>query len=264
MATGVFPVKADRDPFMCSVIVLYRPGHNWPLLWASNRDEMADRPWLPPARHWPDRQEVVAGRDELAGGSWLGINDAGVIAGVLNRRNTLGPQEGKRSRGELVLDALDFADAADAVGMLRELDAHAFRPFNMVLCDNRDAFWVRNLGNKVEAEALPPGLSMITASDRNDLNSKRIRWFLPRWMEAPVPDPDRGDWGAWQDLLCSKEHDPAATVFDAMNIVSNTGFGTVSSSLIALPAPQFATRRPIWKFVGGRLDKSSTWQDIEI
>ena len=82
---------------MCSVIVLYRPGHNWPLLWASNRDEMADRPWSPPARHWPDRNEVVAGRDELAGGTWLGINDAGVVAGVLNRRNTLGPQEGKRS-----------------------------------------------------------------------------------------------------------------------------------------------------------------------
>ena len=66
---------------MCSVIVLHRPGHNWPLLWASNRDEMADRPWSPPARHWPDRTEVVAGRDDLAGGSWLGINDAGVIAG---------------------------------------------------------------------------------------------------------------------------------------------------------------------------------------
>ena len=63
--------------------------------------------------------------------------DAGVVAGVLNRRNTLGPQAGKRSRGELVLDALDFADAADAVEMLRQLDAHAFRPFNMVICDNR-------------------------------------------------------------------------------------------------------------------------------
>ena len=249
---------------MCSVIVLYRPGHNWPLLWASNRDEMADRPWSPPARHWPDRSEVVAGRDELAGGTWLGINDAGVVAGVLNRRNTLGPQEGKRSRGELVLDALDFADAADAVATLRELDAHAFRPFNMVIADNRDAFWVRNLGNQVEAEALPPGLSMITASDRNDPNSKRIRWFLPRWKDAKTPDPDTGDWTSWQELLCDRSHDPAGTVFDAMSIVSNTGFGTVSSSLIALPAPQFATRRPIWKFVGGRPDKSSTWQDVEL
>lgn len=141
---------------MCSVIILYRPGHDWPLLWASNRDEMADRPWSPPARHWPDRPDVVAGRDELAGGTWLGVNDAGVVAGVLNRRNTLGPQPGKRSRGELVLDALDFPDASDAIDMLVQLDAHAFRPFNMVVADNRDAFWLRNMGQKVEAEKLPP------------------------------------------------------------------------------------------------------------
>jgi len=187
-----------------------------------------------------------------------------VVAGVLNRRNTLGPQPGKRSRGELVLDALDFPDAADAIEMLRQLDAHAFRPFNMVVCDNRDAFWVRNLGMQVEVEALPPGLSMITASDRNDLNSKRIRWFLPRWKDAKVPDPDTGDWSAWQELLCDRSHDPGGTVFDAMSIVSNTGFATVSSSLIALPAPQFAERRPIWKFVGGRPDKSSVWQDVAL
>jgi hypothetical protein len=116
----------------------------------------------------------------------------------------------------------------------------------------------------VEVEALPQGLSMITASDRNDPNSKRIRWFLPRWKEAPAPDPDKGTWGAWQELLCDRGHDPAGTVFDAMNIVSNTGFGTVSSSLIALPAPHFATRRPVWKFIGGRPDRSSAWQDIEL
>ena len=123
---------------------------------------------------------------------------------------------------------------------------------------------MRNLGGQVEVEALPPGLSMITASDRNDLNSKRIRWFLPRWKDAKAPDPDTGDWSDWQALLCDRSHDPAGTVFDAMNIVSNTGFATVSSSLIALPAPQFAARRPIWKFVGGRPDKTSVWEDIPI
>ncbi|HWA48213.1 MAG TPA: NRDE family protein [Dongiaceae bacterium] len=249
---------------MCSVIILNRPGHDWPILWASNRDEMVERPWTPPGRHWPDRPDVVAGRDNLAGGSWLGVNESGVVAGVLNRRNTLGPQSGKRSRGELVLDALDFPDAADAVDMLTQLDAHAFRPFNMVVVDNRDAFWLRNLGHKVEGEKLPTGISMITASDRNDLNSSRIRWYLPRWQEAAVPNPDTGDWSAWQDLLCDKGHDPNGTVFDAMNIVSNTGFGTVSSSIIALPAAHFAARKPIWRFVGGRPDRNSAWSEIPL
>ena len=68
---------------MCTLVLLRRPGHDWPLVLAANRDEMIDRPARPPARHWPDRPEVVAGLDELAGGSWLGLNDHGVVAGIL-------------------------------------------------------------------------------------------------------------------------------------------------------------------------------------
>jgi uncharacterized protein with NRDE domain len=83
---------------MCTVVILRRPGHAWPLLLAANRDEMKDRPWQPPARHWPDRPQVVAGLDELAGGTWLGLNDDGLAAGVLNRRGSLGPELDMRSR----------------------------------------------------------------------------------------------------------------------------------------------------------------------
>ena len=63
---------------------------------------------------------MVAGSEEVAGGTWPGINEAGVVAGALNRRNTLGPQEGKRTRGEHGRDAPDYAEAADAAAMVRE------------------------------------------------------------------------------------------------------------------------------------------------
>lgn len=248
---------------MCSIILLLRPGHDWPVLIAANRDEMIERPWSPPARHWPDRPEVVAGKDSLAGGSWLGLNETGLVVAMLNRRNTLGPQDGKRSRGELVLDALDFADAADAVEMLQALDPSAYRPFNMVVADNRDGFWLRNLGDRIEAERLPPGLSMITASDRNDRSSPRIRHYLPLWEIADIPAPERGDWRAWTTLLESREGEPGSEVFDAMNIFSNTGFGTVSSSLIALPSVAYQDRKPIWRFCSGHPDLGE-WSDVAL
>lgn len=248
---------------MCSIIILSRPNHDWPILIASNRDEMHERPWAPPERHWPDRPEVVAGRDLLAGGSWLGINDFGVIAGILNRRNTLGPQQGKRSRGELVLDALDFADAEAAVAMLKELDASAYRSFNMVVADNTHAYWLRNTGDEIGAEPLLPGISMITAMDLNDLNSRRMRHYLPRWQLEETPDPDSGNWGAWEELLQSRDYEPGGDVFDAMHIVSNTGFGTISSSLMALPSVNHSDRRPIWRFLGGR-PESTPWIDVDL
>ncbi|MBL8710015.1 MAG: NRDE family protein [Rhodospirillaceae bacterium] len=248
---------------MCSVILLLRPQHEWPVLIAANRDEMHDRPWLPPGRHWSDRPELVAGQDLLAGGSWLGINDFGVVAGILNRRNTLGPQAGKRSRGELVLDALDFADADAAVAMLRDLDAAAYRPFNMFLVDNSDGFWLRNDGHEIAVEALPPGLSMITSSDRNDPSSLRIQHFLPRWRSASEPEPERGAWEDWEALLAARDHHPAGDVFDAMQIVSNTGFGTMSSSLMALPSVQHSERSPVWRFLGGR-PESASWVTVDL
>ena len=85
---------------MCTLVILRRPDHRWPVLIGANRDEMIDRPWQPPGRHWPDRPDVVAGLDALAGGSWLGVNDWGVAAAVLNRHGSLGPAPDRRSRGE--------------------------------------------------------------------------------------------------------------------------------------------------------------------
>ena len=81
---------------MCTLVLLRRPKTPWPLLLAANRDELRTRPSRPPARHWPDRPQVRGGLDVTAGGTWLGVNDDGLVAAVLNRRGTLGPEPGKR------------------------------------------------------------------------------------------------------------------------------------------------------------------------
>lgn len=238
---------------MCTLVMLCRPGHEWPVLIAANRDEMLDRTWSAPARHWPDRPEVVAGRDELAGGSWLGINDDGVVAGILNRMGSLGPGDGKRTRGELVLEALDHSDAAAAAEALASLDGTAYRSFNLILADNSGAFWLRHDGNTaIDCHAIPPGFSMFTAYDRNSPESPRVRLHLPRFESAPVPDPEQADWHIWQKLLASQENDNKNETSDsAMCVVTRLGFGTVNASVLALPAPSSPPRRPVWRFAPG-------------
>ncbi|HEY0205282.1 MAG TPA: NRDE family protein, partial [Acetobacteraceae bacterium] len=90
---------------MCTVVLSLRPGHPWPLLLAANRDERVDRPWDPPAAHWPGRPGVVAGRDRLGGGTWMAMRN-GLVAAVLNRPGSLGPAPDKLSRGDLPLQAV--------------------------------------------------------------------------------------------------------------------------------------------------------------
>lgn len=249
---------------MCTVVILRRPGHEWPVLLGANRDEMKTRPWLPPGRHWPDRPEVVAGLDREAGGTWLGLNDHGVVAGILNRRGSLGPLTGKRSRGELVLEALDHAEASAAARALSDLDPLAYRSFNLLVADVERAFWLRNLGDgaagRIERFELPPELSMLTAGDLNDQTSSRISTYLPRFREAQAPDPGTGDWRSWQAIFASRESEPEGDPTAAMTVVTEQGFETVSSSLIALPAVSETLgaepRAPVWRFAGGRPDQN--------
>ena len=235
---------------MCTVVLLRRPGHAWPAIIGANRDEAVARPWRPPARHWPDRPGVLAGLDEEAGGSWMGLNRAGVAAAILNRRGSLGPAAGKRTRGLLVLEALDHGSARAAAAAMEAVDGRAYRSFNMLVADRAEAFWIRHTGGRgVSAHSIGPGVSMLTAADLNDgAASARVGFHLPRFEAARPPEPDApGGWAGWERLLASQETAPGlADPNGAMQIRTDWGFGTVSRALLALPASAGAA--PVWRF----------------
>jgi hypothetical protein len=237
---------------MCTLIVLARPGHPWPMLLAANRDEMKNRPWDPPAAFWPDHPGVVAGRDRLAGGTWFGVNHHGVAAAVLNRPGSLGPAPGRRSRGELPLLALDHPTAAAAIAALSGIAVQAYRTFNLVVADASAAYFLRGTGReREEAFLLAPGLHMITSHDPNDLGSPRTARHLPRFLSAAPPDPGAGDWSSWLAILGDRSGD----IHTQMNVPDHAtgprpGYATVSTSLLALRAG----RAPVWEFAPGPPD----------
>lgn len=234
---------------MCTVVLLHRPRHDWPLILAANRDERLDRLSDAPASHWPDRPGVIAGRDRSGGGSWMGVNRSGVVAAVLNRPGSLGPAAGKRSRGILPLLALDHAPAAASAKAIAALDAGQFRTFNMVIADADGAVFLRGLGGgRPQLVPLPPGLHMVTAHDPDDLSSRRVARHLPRFAAAQPPDPTTGDWGTWRDILA----DASGPAGSEINVPASGGFGTVSASLLALSG----AGQPVWLFAGGRPDRA--------
>ena len=240
---------------MCTLVILRRPGGDWPVLIGANRDEMSDRTARLPARHWDDRDNVVAGQDELAGGTWLALNDDRVVAAVLNRRDSLGPDPDKRSRGELPLEACDHAEAREATRALALLEPSSYRSFNMVVADTREAFWIKSDGHFIMTAPIPDGISMITSHDLNStINSSRIRFNLNRFRHAPDPEPDANNWDVWKMLLGSRDTEPGASFRGAMNVDTDYGFGTVSSSLIALPNTDRIGVLPQWHYCPGRPD----------
>lgn len=238
---------------MCTVILLRQPDAPWPLLVAANRDERLDRAWDPPAAWWPTHPGVVGGRDRMAGGSWMALGASGVVAAALNRPGSLGPEAGKRSRGELPLMAAAESTAADAAHRIAALPAGEWRPFNLVVADAAEAFFLRGLGaGHPEVVPLPAGIAMVTAHDPNDLSSPRTRRHLPRFRAAAPPAPARNDWTSWESLLADDGQDPDTGLASALNVPPTAGFGTVCSSLLALAPGGTAT----WRFCAGRPGKA--------
>src|SRR5262245_6623941 len=93
---------------MCFVLTLFQVHPVYPLVVAANRDEARSRKSRTPYR-WPGRPAMWAGRDEVAGGTWLGVNEAGVLAAITNRVG--GPRdESLPSRGQLCLAAVHQPD----------------------------------------------------------------------------------------------------------------------------------------------------------
>jgi len=86
---------------MCLILFSYRPDTPIPFVLGANRDEYFERPSLA-ANFWPDAPYVLAGRDQIAGGTWIGVTQSGRFAALTNIRepnNSNGVN--RRSRGEL-------------------------------------------------------------------------------------------------------------------------------------------------------------------
>ena len=139
---------------MCLILFAYRAHPNYPLLVAANRDELFDRPSAQ-ASFWPDAPQLLAGRDLLAGGTWLGITTGGRFAAITNYRDpNLRPAP--RSRGELTKDFLLSNDTPRqyARGVVERGSDYA--GFNLLVGDGEELYYCNNQTH--QSQALEPGI----------------------------------------------------------------------------------------------------------
>src|SRR5687768_4996878 len=92
---------------MCLILFAYQVHPDYKLIVAANRDEFYQRQTAP-AHFWEDDPEILAGRDLEKFGTWMGITKQGRFAALTNYRDPNELTDGKRSRGELVSNALKY------------------------------------------------------------------------------------------------------------------------------------------------------------
>src|SRR5271155_5732475 len=169
---------------MCTLAIYFRAFADYPVVVAANRDEYLDRAALPPTS-LGDRPRIIGGKDLRASGTWLGINQHGLVAGLLNRPLADGgPNDaGRRSRGLLCLDALQHSSAAAAADYLARQDGRDYNAFNLLMASRDGAFVAYNRGAEIEVVKLTPGLHLLTNADVDDFECPRISRSYGRFAE---------------------------------------------------------------------------------
>jgi len=213
---------------MCTLILLHRRVPGSPVVVAANRDEFLERPAEPPRLHESARGRFVAPRDCQAGGTWLGVNAAGLFVGITNRPSAR-LDERRRSRGQVVVDALGATSADEAACGAMEIPPGAHNPFNLVLADAARAFAVvYDEGPRVRE--LAPGVHVIGNADPDATDVPKIGRLFAR-AESAAAEPAGRVMGALAEL-CRGHEGGASPREDAC--IHAGSYGTRSSTLLRL------------------------------
>ncbi len=222
---------------MCTIVVALAVWPDSPLVIAANRDEMLARASEPArlrAAGEIGERAVLAPRDQVGGGTWLGLGDLELVVGITNRRS--GPAKRElRSRGELVSGALGRGDRERARAWVEQLDPRDYNPFHLLLADRLGAEVVWSDGGRFTRVGLEPGVHWLTersfgagASWRHDRLAELARTLVGE------DEPELADW---QAILA--DHRPYTGLdqvgFDSMCVHARAvGYGTRSSTVVRL------------------------------
>lgn len=215
---------------MCLLLILHRVSAQAPLMLAANREEYFDRPFQGP-RILAGPPRVLCGADLRAGGTWLGVNEHGLVVAVTNRLKTRLP-ESPRSRGALCQDLLRCTTAAQAAQTaLVELHSDRYAGGNFACLDRAQGFVISS-GDELVEQRLEPGVHLLTNGDLNDPQDMRQQYA--RTLLAPrfPTRPDQFIEAAKTILSTGLDPDEKRTI-----LVRTPERGTVCSTILTLAEP---------------------------
>ena len=173
---------------MCLIVISYEQHPRYPLVVAANRDEFYARPTAP-AEFWGERPDLLAGRDLLGGGTWLGITRSGRFAAVTNYREPGESRSEAPSRGQLVTGYL--RSGAPPLDYLQKISRRGadYNGFNLIAGSPGSMAWYSNRGG-----------------DPRELDSG-VYGVSNHLLDTPWPKVERGKAGVTA-ILGDGEPDP--------------------------------------------------------
>ena len=146
-----------------------------------------------PLAKWPPPEEILAGRDLRANGTWLALDRARRFGVVTNFRELQRPRAAAPSRGELIPQYLRSRQSPEEFFAALAGNAAEYSGFNLLLADQQSLWYGSNRGTRF-ARALAPGVHGLSneSLDTPWPKLQRVRRGFEEWLkDAPTAEPAR-------------------------------------------------------------------------
>jgi uncharacterized protein with NRDE domain len=169
---------------VCLLVLAWEAHPRYRLVVAANRDEFHERPTAPMAK-WPAPDDIIAGRDLRAGGTWLAMDRWRRFGVITNFRELQRPDPNAPSRGNLIPNYLRGEGSPEQY--LKELEpkAREYSGFNLLLADDKSLWYASNRAEPF-ARPLPPGVYGLS-NERLDTpwpKLRRVRRQFDPWLTS--------------------------------------------------------------------------------
>jgi len=218
---------------MCTVTIV---PHDDGFRLVCNRDERRDRAVATPPmlRQLPHRTAIFP-VDPAGGGTWVGVNDAGMAAALLNRTvpsSAASVNRRCRSRGLIIPRMLDCDSVADALDIATRLDPSQFDGFRVLAVQGRVGAVASSDGVALSRQTLDVSRpSMVTSSSlgddvveapRRSLFNRMMTGDRETWLDAQARFHAH-QWPSRAEISISMERPDARTVSRTLIDVTSRG-----------------------------------------
>jgi uncharacterized protein with NRDE domain len=182
---------------MCTLIILNQVHPDFPVIIAANRDEYYSRESRPPSLLGPDRA-ILAGLDEVGGGTWLGATKSGFLVALTNQRSEHPVEVSKRSRGLIVLDALRANSVEAVCQQLEALHPSDSNPFNLLFgtAQGLKIGYCHSEQESIRIMDIPRGVQVLPNGSLNDAKFTKVAR-----CHSELKDLDSCSWAELQTKL---------------------------------------------------------------
>jgi len=134
---------------MCLILFSFNLHPEYQYIVAGNRDEFYERP-TQPLGFWKDEPLILAGRDLVGGGTWMGVTKTLKFAAITNYRDPAAIKKNAPSRGNLVRNFLAGKESPETYLEHVRKTGHKYNGFNLLIGKKNQLWFYSNRGERVQ------------------------------------------------------------------------------------------------------------------